>query len=110
MTVAYLIDPFTQSISEVNYSGDYKEICNHLQCDLFDVVYINRENDCVFINDEGLFKENQTFFKVSGYPEPLAGRGLVLGTTQDGDSCSPMLSIEELRSMVSFPILVAGYI
>lgn len=106
MATAYLIDPFERSVQEVNYWGDYKEIYKHIKCDLFTCVYLNTENDCVFVDDEGLWKDNQAFFRIEGYPEPLAGRGLVLGTDDEGESCSPKLSFDDVRRMISFPVAV----
>jgi len=32
---AYLIDPFTKTISMVEYSGDYNEIYKLIECDTF---------------------------------------------------------------------------
>jgi len=106
MATAYLIDPFEQSVQEVNYFGDYTEIYKHIKCDLFTVVGLNNKGDCVYVDDEGLLKDNQMFFKIQGYPEPLAGRGLILGTDEEGDSCSATLSFEDVRQMISFPVAV----
>ena len=39
MMQAILIDPYTQTIEVVEYSGDYKDIYALLGCDLFTTVY-----------------------------------------------------------------------
>jgi hypothetical protein len=81
MMRAILIDPFTQTIEEVDYSGDYKDIYSLIECDLFTTVYLpNTSDDTLFVDDEGLYVENQRFFKIDGFEQPLAGRGLLLGT------------------------------
>lgn len=96
---AYLIDPFEKSINEVDYSGDYKDIYKLIDAELFDVVYMD-DNIGVFVDDEGLFKDNQAFFQV-GYAM-LAGRGLVLGTDKDGESISPAISLKNLAKKIKF--------
>lgn len=96
---AYLIDPFEKSISEVEYSGDFNDIYKLINADLFDVAYIDDKLG-VFVDDEGLFKDNQEFFQV-GYAM-LAGYGLVLGTDDEGNSISPNISLKDLAKKVRF--------
>jgi hypothetical protein len=65
----------------------------------------------VFVDDEGLVNgQHQHFFVVDGYPQPLAGKGLVLGVDQEGDSVTPSVSLEQMRKMVTFvfPISAGG--
>ncbi len=96
---AYLIDPFEKSITEVEYSGDFNDIYKLINADLFDVAYIDDKLG-VFVDDEGLFKDNQAFFQV-GYAI-LAGYGLVLGTDDEGNSISPDISLKALANKVRF--------
>lgn len=109
---AILIDPFDRNITEVEYSGDFKEIYQHIDCQLFDVVRIDRTNS-IFVDDEGLISgKAQAFFKIDGYPEPLAGKGLMLGADDEGESISPSLTLNEVRGMVDFvvPVRINGQI
>ena len=100
---AYLIDPFTQSITEVEYSGDYKQIYSLIDADLFTCADINEFGDTVFVDDEGLINgKPQEFFLVADYPTPLAGKGLVLGTNQEGESVEPSITIDQLRANVDW--------
>lgn len=103
---AFLIDPKAQRITEVEYDGDYRSIYKSLDCVRFDVVEINAEKDCVFIDDEGLMSEDAYFFGVQGFPNPLAGKGLVLGTDDEGDSIEPTIGMEDLLDIVSFGVLM----
>lgn len=96
---AYLIDPFEKSINEVEYSGDYQDIYKLINADLFDVAYMD-DGLGVFVDDEGLFKDNQAFFQV-GYAM-LAGYGLVLGTDDEGESIAPNISLKDLAKKVTF--------
>jgi hypothetical protein len=103
MMRAILIDPFTQTIEEVDYSGDYKDIYCLIECDLFTTVYLpNTSDDTLFVDDEGLYVENQRFFKIDGFEQPLAGRGLLLGTDEEGESIDCMSTVEEVKAIVSW--------
>lgn len=98
---AILIDPFTETIEEVDYSGDYKDIYALLGCDLFTTVYTEMA-DTIYVDDEGLYVEDQRYFKLKGYPQPLAGRGLVLGCTDDGDSTDCVSSLQDIQDIVEW--------
>jgi hypothetical protein len=99
---AYLIDPFNKTITAVEYSGDYKQIYQHIGADLFTAATFNDFGDSVFVDDEGLFKPDQEFFLVNGYPQPLAGKGLVLGCNDDGDSVEPSITLDQCRALVDW--------
>ena len=99
---AILIDPYAQEIVEVEYSGDYNDIYKFLQCDLFTTVYMPDTTDSIYVDDEGLYVENQRFFKFAGYPQPLAGMGLVLGCNDEGDSVSCESTLEQVKAQVEW--------
>lgn len=99
---AYLIDPFKREVTTVQYNGDYHHIYALIDCECFDIARINAKGDGIFVDDEGLFKEEQAFFIVKGYGNPLAGKGLVLGSDDEGNSVSPHITLDELRSRVMF--------
>jgi hypothetical protein len=105
---AYLINPFDQTVTQVDFTGNYKNIYTHIQADMFTTVEMNEQMDTVWIDDEGLLKdlENQAFFTIKGYKQPLAGRGLVLGCDDEGVSVEPKISIEEVILSVKFLSLV----
>jgi hypothetical protein len=109
---AYLIDPFAQTVTEVEYSGDYKHIYAMIEADTFDCARFNQHGDAVFVDDEGLINgKEQRFFTVKGYGSPLAGKGFVLGCDMNtGDSKDPAVSLEQMRELVTFvfPLKVAG--
>ena len=107
---AILIDPTNQTITEVEWNGDFHHIYNLIDCDTYDVARINAEGDGIFVDDEGLFKEQQAFFWHSDYPQPLAGKGLILGCDEEGESVVPHTTLEEVTNKVRFvlPIRVNG--
>jgi hypothetical protein len=106
-----LIDPFKQTITEVQYRGDYKDIYDLIECDTYDAARINKHGDSLFIDDEGLFKEQQAFFIHKDYPQPLAGKALLLGCrASDGETIAPTETLEELTANIQFvmPVRVNG--
>lgn len=102
-----LIDPHKKEISYHTFQCEnYKSLYPILGCDLFDVVTLARGDDgsviVMFIDDEGLFKPNQTFFKVSFHGlshMPFAGKALILKETAEGDLVS-MLDVSEILKML----------
>lgn len=108
--IAYLIDPFERKVTEVEYSGQYQDIYKLIDAQTFDVARL-RNGDSIFIDDEGLMKSNE-FFMHRGYYNPLAGKGLVLGTDEEGDSVSPSCTLDQLIEDVEFglPLNVGGKI
>ncbi len=97
----YLIDPFAETVTQVAYDGDFTCIYKHIKADRFTCVYLD-DRDAIFVDDEGLFKDDQRFFMYKEYHEPLAGRGLVLGANAEGDTTSPKITLEKLTKLISF--------
>ena len=104
---AILINPETKTITEVEYTGDYKNIYEHIGADCFTAIsidhYENEDRETIFVDDEGLYRNPQNFFMWSGYDQPLAGKGLILGTDAGGESVATSYGIEYVKAMVSFP-------
>jgi len=98
---AYLIDPYEHSITKIDYSGDYHDIYKLIDCQTFDCVGFNGD-DTLYVDDEGLYKDNPEFFMIKGYPQPLCGKALVLGYDVDGNSIDPKVSLTKLKGMVTF--------
>jgi len=109
---AILIDPHTETVSVVDFNGDFREISRIIGdgCRTFTVVNIGYSsdeifysNDGIFVDDEGLLREQATpFFKFRGYPQPLAGRGLILGADEMGESISPRVTLQQVKDSVEF--------
>lgn len=102
MMQAILINPFDKTIEEIEYSGDWRDISSLLECDIFTTAYFADTTDSVYIDDEGLYVEDQAFFTIGDYPQPLAGRGLILGCNDEGDSVDCETTLEEAKAMVKF--------
>jgi hypothetical protein len=100
---AIFIDSKNKTVSEIQIK-DWKEIAPKLGCDLFTCVNLPEDGETLYIDDEGLLtiNEESTFLLINGYPEPLAGNGIILGTKGNGDSKNSSLTLEEVRENVRF--------
>ncbi len=109
----FFIDPTSLRISNVelcngtsrdNLDAMYKLI----NCSLVEAVYLNKEQDAVFVDEEGLLKVQTDFFYIEGTHQPLAGRGVVIGCNEEGESVSAQaVTLEWLRENTAFVKLLA---
>ena len=99
---AILIDVKTQEIKEVEHDGKLQNIYDLIDCRTIDIVRIDDVNG-IFVDDEGLLKDN-LYFEYSGSENvfKLAGNGLILGVDDEGNSISPTLTVEDVKSNVNF--------
>ena len=100
---AILIDVIKQEIKEVEHDDTLKSIYNLVDCGTFDVVRIDAVNS-IYVDDEGLFIEDQLYFNYKGTTDSvsLAGNGLVLGVDEEGETTPPSLTLKEVEQAVTF--------
>jgi hypothetical protein len=100
---AILIDVKKEEVREVEHDDTLKNIYELVDCATFDVVRIDNTNG-IYVDDEGLFVEDQLFFTYHGdtYSQTLAGNGLILGVDSEGNSIAPTLTIEEVQEAIDF--------
>ena len=101
----FLIDPFEKTITPVYYDGDYRSIYTLIDCSTFTVASCGSYD--LFVDDEGLFREDQQFFATVDYPQPLGGKALVTGVDEEGNTIPPSITLEELEARVMW---VAGVV
>lgn len=115
---ALLIDPFcmedlggilavnpADAVREIEIEGGlasiYQALSHELHpVDCIDAVYLNEASDCVYVDDNGLFANAGRFFLWKGYPQPLAGRGLIVGTDDEGNTVAPRMTLDEARAHI----------
>ncbi|KAA1015988.1 hypothetical protein FVF58_01150 [Paraburkholderia panacisoli] len=104
---AYLINPFDWTVSEIDSfkGGNLQSIYQLLDCDTIDAVRPEGTTDVIYIDDEGLFKDDQRFFFCKLFPyQSIAGKGLWIGTARDGYDTTPKESIDFVRSVILWQI------
>lgn len=100
---AILIDVKNEEVREIDFNETLEHIYELVDCATFDVLRLDGVNG-IYVDDEGLFVEDQLFFTYHGdnYSHTLAGNGLVLGVNGGGETISPTVTVEEVREAVDF--------
>jgi hypothetical protein len=80
---------------------------DNLNCDCVCTVTLSHwpsgvPRETLWVDDEGLLKRPSHFFIYRPYPQPLAGNGMILGTTHGGYSVSTDMKLEDVIKCVSF--------
>jgi hypothetical protein len=97
---AFLIDPFTKTVTEVQHNGDHREIYQLIGCECFDTVRVDNHT-VIYVDDEGLFVAGQKYFSFFG--KNLAGKGLVLGVDDAGASVSAPGTAVKWAALLEWP-------
>ena len=95
---AILLNPFDQTVKEVVYTGDFRDIYSLIACTTFDVVRLS-ESDDMYVDDEGLLKDNR-YFSWSG--RNFAGKALIMGHDDEGNSISTTYDLQEVIDRVEW--------
>ena len=96
-----LIDPFELSTSRVELSEDstFADAKKHMQLNgPLDVVTLS-DDTMVIVDDEGLLKNNNRYFKLSEFHQPLAGRAIIVGYDDEGATISGSYNADTIEWM-----------
>lgn len=105
---AILIDSTNREVKEVTYDhkNSLKDIYKLINCTTIEVaLYINDKDDCIYVDEEGLFKQNEKsmFFTYEGGHQPFIGCGLIVGTNmKNGENADVTISLEEAKAKIKF--------
>jgi len=109
-----LIDPVTMTVewaeAPEGARDDVRALYDLLQCRMIEVVAINN-HEAVFVDENGLLKQGaMSFFTIPSFPQPIAGRGIILGLTPMGRLRSTRLDVDDIRPAIGFPAIdFAGF-
>lgn len=109
--IGYLIDPHTFTISEIRSQDGIDWINAAMDCDCFTGGYSEDETlPSLYVDDEGLYKENQAWFWYQDAPQPFTGKAIAMDVNNRGASVTPKMSIEEFAKTVQwvFPMKING--
>ena len=90
MARAILIDPFTETVSQVTLADTKLQTLRTLiDCDIITIAGLANGVDMI-LDDEGLLKDSnsQAYFKIGIGSQPFAGKALVVGTDDEGNTVS----------------------
>jgi len=97
---AILIDPFACTVTEIEHdASDYKNVYPLLSHEtmpvrMFQIVRIGDDGDAIFVDEEGLLKPCDRWF--------IAGKGVVLGSDDEGETTSAKTSLITVRGLIRF--------
>lgn len=98
---AILIDPFLETITAVDFDG--KDIGEALNIGSRPVTTIQMmPTEVLWLDDEGLFQPKQRFWRLTGYGGNLAGYGLIVGSTKDGDFADSRFELPMIKANVQW--------
>ena len=87
---AILIDPFTETVSQVTLVDTKLQTLKHLiECEIITMAGLADGVDMI-LDDEGLLKDSefQAYFKFGIGSQPFAGKALIVGTDDEGETVS----------------------
>jgi hypothetical protein len=90
MARAILIDPFTETVSQVTLVDTKLQTLRTLiDCEIITMTGLADGVDMI-LDDEGLLKDSnsQAYFKFGIGSQPFAGKALIVGTDDEGDTVS----------------------
>lgn len=109
---ALLVDPAERTVTPVPLKdgGDnLDEIYRLLGCTNISAAHLNDQGDVVYVDGEGLEKGPTSFFLLDPYPQPLAGKGLIVGTDTEGTDITPTVDREWVVENIDFGTpMIAG--
>lgn len=98
---AILINPFDRTVTEIEVSGDWRSVSEAVGADYLDLVKLDQRHD-LWVDDEGLFKEDQQLFWIQGFPAPLAGMAVILGHDNRGESADATAHLSMISQRISW--------
>jgi hypothetical protein len=90
MKRAILIDPFTETVSQVTLvDTKFQTLRTLIDCEIITMTGLADGVDMI-LDDEGLLKDSnsQAYFKFGIGSQPFAGKALIVGTDEEGETVS----------------------
>jgi hypothetical protein len=97
---AIVIDPAAQTVEEIDTDGSLAAL-QQVVGGSIEYVAVDDDHHC-YVNEEGLLDQPEHFFMFDGRHQPLAGRGIILSSTPEGDEAPCGLPLDGVKERVSF--------
>jgi hypothetical protein len=100
---AMLIDPHEKRITEIEIEQGIDAMYKAIDAPRFDRAPLCKGID-MWVDDEGLLRSGQAFFSIAGINELMAGKALLLGNNNQGESIGlpDYVEIKDLNRMVQW--------
>ncbi len=104
---AILIDPFAGEVKELDFAyTDYRSLYPVLSHATMPVSTFELCNppclvgeDSLYVDEEGLLKPCTAFFHIDGHHQPLAGKGLILGSDEEGNTVAAKTALDAVHGV-----------
>jgi hypothetical protein len=102
MMRAILIDPSNKSVTEIEHSGQYKDIVETLGIRMIEAVGLGLDHH-MYVDEEGLLVADHPngYFKLP-QSQVYAGKAIIFRGTPDGEEAPATIGIEHVRRIVQF--------
>ena len=99
---AIIINAKDHTVTETEIDGSLKSL-QQIVGGLIQTVYagLDDSHHC-YVNEEGLLDNPQHFFMFRNGHQPLAGNGVILASTEDGDEAPCTLPLDWVKESVTF--------
>lgn len=98
---AIVIDAKYRKVKEVTLGEGIDDYYKHLDCRCFTVVATPSGD--VFVDDEGMYRQDDHGFVIQGYHSPLRGNGVMVGAPNgEGESQDVEMTVADVISIVQF--------
>jgi Domain of unknown function (DUF3846) len=104
---AIIINAQDRSITEAEIDGSLKSLQQIVGGMIEPVTQGLDDNHHCYVNEEGLLDHPQHFFMFEAGHQPLAGNGVILAETDDGDEAPCTLSLDRVKERVQFMDVIA---
>ena len=104
MIKGYLINAETKEVTVEEIDSVYPEANALIGCDWIECGWTNYEtNDALYVDEEGLLKEQKFFFELKGAYQTFAGNGFIAGCDiETGESADVKMSLDEVKTLITF--------
>lgn len=99
---AILIDPISKTVSEVEHAGDLESIYKLLDCSMFEAPIRYPNDDAMYCDEEAWMhlKEPYAGFMFPNWSYAILGKGLILGSTDEGEEADCQSSVDDFKSII----------
>jgi hypothetical protein len=104
MISAIKIDVKWRTVNIVTMSKGLHDFYMHIGCNLMEAVYPQGldPRDRLYVDEEGLLTPGKEFFLIEGFPQPLAGNGLIVGHDDEGEAVNAHTPFNSVWPRVQF--------
>jgi hypothetical protein len=106
---AIVINAHDRTVTEADIDGSLNSLQQIVGGSIEAVTYGLDDNHHCYVDEEGLLGHPQHFFMFRNGHQPLAGNGVILSSTEDGDEAACTLPLDWVKERVTFMDLHAAY-